>query len=104
MGPISDVEALDLGPLRELGHADVAVCVAALGTPFSVRVASKLHPDCDKGVRGILQSVESHAKAIANKFPTLDEATQVLYFSSSIFAIPLPTLKRLKLAQKAGRN
>jgi hypothetical protein len=42
MGPKSDVEALDLGPLRELGHADVAVCVAALDTPFSVHVASKL--------------------------------------------------------------
>ena len=104
MGPKVDVEALDLGPQRELGHADVAVCVAALGTHFSVHVASKLHPDCDKGVRSVLQSVQSHAKAITNKFPTFDEATQALYFSSLIFASPLPTFKKLRLAQKAGRN
>jgi hypothetical protein len=104
MGPKADVEALDLGPQRELDHAEAAVLEAALGRAFSARVADKLHPSAGKSVLKVLQQVASKSTVIAVKFSTYEEATKALYFSSSIFMVPLPTSKSLKIAQNSGKN
>jgi hypothetical protein len=74
MEPKVDFEALDLGPQRELSHADLAVCMAALGTSSSIRIATKLRSYCYKGVESAIQRVESSSKAITNKFSNFGEA------------------------------
>jgi hypothetical protein len=99
MGPNPVIDDLDLGPPREILHAEALSLLVALGP---VRLASKLYPFTQRSLKHILQSAAENSKPFSSNVKSLGSGAIHAYFFTPIMVTPLPTLQSLKARRRNG--
>ena len=85
MGPNPVIDDLDLGPPREILHAEALSLLVALGP---VRLASKLYPFTQRSLKHILQSAAENSKPISSNVKSLGSGAIHAYFFTPIMVTP----------------